>query len=340
MATYLGARRKRATEQNTAFSTYTFSKSFDTKIKKADTTNIDSSAKIIGLHIENVIVDMLDKRAQEGPLKAKGRRTPPPNPKATQALRAAAAQPGKAGKAAKIALENADTAAQNAARLIMDLLEKELQDTEKKEYRVDLTGLGGSSPAGDIGIIVNGKKIVIELKYQTSGTHATRWSGLKTSQLFGDDVYMNYLAQKGVLNNDIEQDEWIETVQGYLGDFLSEEVGPAKEQVLYFLQKGQAIPKNMYQDKYVVHMRGQTTTVDATLQSLEELEASLSGVALSGVPGSIYSLGAQDKIATVDYTLDDEVAAQAGIATKTKTDFTIEFYIAQKLLNRALLLKQ
>lgn len=314
--------------QNSTFSTYTFTRRMQSHIKDTQTKLNPNSATTLGLHAENVIINALDRHPM-----ARGSKTSIPNPKATAALQ-------QAGKPGKLAQSVVDAAAQEAASQILALLERELQELDSKTYSLDQTGLAGSSVVGDIGIIVGGKRIVFESKFQTSRSNPTRWFGLASATLFGDDVFKEYLAMYGLYLHTIPAERWIPAVQTYLADFLNEYIGSPADQALFMIQKGHAIAQSSFDAKYVVHMMGAkgkvTSKIDVTITSMEELEERLSQ-AISRHDSMMYSLAQHDMVNTVAYTdSSGATLAQAGITNKTVEDYTIEFYIAQKLINAAL----
>lgn len=314
-------------EKNSAFNTYKFTKKFASLLSEGEAKAPSTASRTLGLHAENVIVNALDRNS-----KGAGR-TPPPNPSATAALKLA-------GKEGQRAMQVVDEAADQASKLIMQLIEQQLEGLPgKKEYRMDMEGVGGSSLVGDIGVTVNGKKIVFESKYQKSRSTMTRWAGLSSNTLFGDDSFKYHLALKNLYLHKLPETDWIKKVSESVGDFLNEQIGPSpKEQVLFFIKKGKGIPDNSFDAKYVIHMQGDPTNKNAnisvTLTSMDELEERLSQV-FGSHESMMYSLAAQGMVDSVAYDSNQGVLAQVGVTTKTSKDFTFEFYIAQKLLNVA-----
>lgn len=162
--------------------------------------------------------------------------------------------------------------AQETARNFYETIKGEI---ENKNFEIDLVG-GGGNLEGDIELIIEGKKIILELKFQISQT-AVRWFELKEKTLFNGgfkefleknrNEYWNYKKSPQSWINTTRQ----QAMMAYLGELWK---GDAAAIWKYILSKCEGIDSKI-DKKYIgwakSNVDGTSSTVLANLNELTPL---------------------------------------------------------------------
>lgn len=230
-----------------------------------------------------------------------------------------------------------DKAAQQTARNFYNEIKKDL---EGKSFTIELTR--GGDEAGDILVkmvdgVFEGKKIMLELKYQLSSAKV-RWFGLNADTLFGPGVFQSWL--------DSHKAEWWsykeapqrwqnkmrqEAVKQFL---LSSDGAGQNESTLlaYLLQKGAALENENIAKKYVgygnTNVSGMTASTFLNLKSLEAVNAELKALDKSAI-FKIINKASGDELGTFGLTKYQK-PKETG-AGPYGASFNFALYLSQKL---------
>lgn len=243
---------------------------------------------------------------------------------------------------------------ERAAQLCAENFKKEVEaSANSKNYTVKvgtIADLGGKgNPTGDLEIIVNGKRIVLELKWQQTTSAMTHWFSLSDISLFGG-AFLNFVRDtKGDIywNGTVPDDKWQALLGGQgLLDFFNDGLSMNDEALLkYLIQKGEAIKQVNEKPpdaKYVVHGTKSSMTITNLDTIADEVanDVAKARVTTQARPNKFLDkdqigwLQGQSRIATFGITkFSWPKGTKKEDKTGLTTGFTFDLYLSQKYFN-------
>ena len=214
-----------------------------------------------------------------------------------------------------------------------------LPSIEIKNIAVDDTGLG--NVLGDMKIIINGEEHIVELKWQSSSTRATRYFGPVSDSTLFNGGFAAWLRDRKATYWTMTEEEsyWSDKIAfEALPRYMNDRFGNAGAMINYLLGKGNitdsynAVFNKAFSTKSVIHANYTGITMQGLPQLAERLRNAVEGV----------SIGTRIKEAIVFLANGGEEAATFGLTTfrnkrNVKSEnspgpevFSFQFYIAQK----------
>jgi hypothetical protein len=255
--------------------------------------------------------------------------------------------------------KNVELTADEAAQYFVKEFESELEKSTKKDVTINtvarVQSISGDNPLGDLELMINGKRIILELKWQTTrstkSTTPIRWFELVESVLFGGNEFYNFAKGRHKRSNywsyNTYKEQWIKALNKFvLPKYMDDHHGNYKEQLAYLIHKGKAFEmegQEPFDAKYVVH----GTQVQLSIQTTEEFLGSLKTAMEGGQRQFSTKVGAKAKDSGLAYIGGDgEEVASFGVtklhsdlkepnkkskkSKNTASEFSFAMYIAQK----------
>lgn len=186
---------------------------------------------------------------------------------------------------------NLKNSVDKGARITASALHNEvLKTAEKTNVVVDNIAVEEDSVAGnllgDIQILIDGREITLELKWQNSPSRPTRWfSDLSDATLF-NNKFSEHIQNNAVRfwSNKMKEGFWKKALhQEALPEFLNNFTANPAPLIRYLIQKGQPLSAPEVKTKLVAH----ASFTGVTITGLDTIEEALEGSAMKKGPKMI-----------------------------------------------------
>lgn len=225
--------------------------------------------------------------------------------------------------------------ANSLARAIHNKIIQDMLKNSNKHYEVNQIGDGADKVVGDIEVVINGKSVIYEVKYQLSEGSQVRYEELADGTLFSSGRFADWLAgmKDKYWTYKTRPQQWTYQIRrNALSEFMGMKDGDA-EAFRRMLQKG--VAENRYMAKNIVYAANLQTGGDQVrAETILDLEALYQYVQMSGIKyvatnqAYFKIMAAEEEIGT--FGISKFQAGTPG-SEPSLANFNFEMYLAQKL---------